>query len=415
MNDIPTHKERMILRDLAKRVAEVASLPEQAKRIRLWKQFNSLKPERPMVLAYPEGGWRDLLPESVLQCFNPLFRSWEMTLRKTIYQFEKIHDDQPVTSNFNISWVMNYGDYGFLETRIRTDVLGSFTWKAPVKTIADLDKLHMRRISVDREETQKLKNMAKNILGDILNVRVYGPLWWSLGLTETLIKLRGLEQVMIDMYENPSLLHMLMSLLRDDILNMLDYCEREGLLSLNSGGDDFVGSAGIGATDELPQSDFIGGVRTCDMWVLGESQEFVGVGPDQFYEFALKYQLPILNKFGIVCYGCCEPLDKKFDLLIQHIPKLRRVSVSPWCNKKIAAEKLNDHFIYSWKPNPATICGPEVDYKFLEHDIRETLEIAKGCCVELIMKDTHTFHGDKERITKWTNMAQKIANEYAGG
>ena len=145
------------------------------------------------------------------------------------------------------------------------------------------------------------------------------------------------------------------------------------------------------------------------MWVLGESQELVGVGPDQFDEFALQYQLPILNKFGLVCYGCCEPLDSKFDLIIENIPKLRRVSISPWSDRSVAAEKLKDRYIYSWKPNPATICGKDVDYKQLEDDIRQTLDIAQGCCVELIMKDTHTFQGDPSRITQWSRIASDIA------
>jgi len=403
--------ERDILRRLAQRVAEIAAMPIQTQRINLWKSFNSLMPKRPMVLAYPEGGWRELLPESVLQCSNSLLREWELILRKTIYQFEHIYDDQPVTNFFNIGWVVSIGDYGLKEKNIRTAELGSFGWEPPVKTIEDVDKLHFRTIQVNRQETNRRVQLAKDIFGDILKIRIYGPLWWSLGLTGELIKLRGLEQVMLDIYENPELLHRLMTLLRDDALNMLNIFEKEDIFSLNSGPDDFVGSAGIGATDELPAPDFGGHVRPRDMWVLGESQEFVGIGPDHFHEFALQYQLPILERFGLICYGCCEPLDKKFDLLIKNIKRLRRVSVSPWCNRRIAAEKLCNKYIYSWKPNPSTICGGSVDYKQLEKDIQETLDIAKGCCVEIVMKDTHTFNGDVQRITKWSQIASCLTQK----
>jgi hypothetical protein len=411
LKSMASQQERAVLRQLANRVAEIAALPVQAERIALWKSFNSLMPKRPMVLAYPEGGWRDLIPETQLQCTDPLLRTWEMTLRKIVYQFDHISDDQPVTNFFNIGWVIETGDYGLREKNIPTAELGSFGWEAPIKTVEDLDKLHIRDIHIDRSETNRRLQLAKEVFGDILNVRVYGPLWWSLGLTGSLIMLRGLEQIMIDMYENPQLLHRIMALLRDDAMHMLGVYEKEGVLSLNCGGDDFVGSAGVGATDELPASGFDGRVRSRDMWVLGESQEFVGVGPDQFDEFALQYQLPILNRFGLVCYGCCEPLDKKFDLLLKHIRKLRRVSVSPWCDRKTAAEKLGDKYIYSWKPNPADICGPSVDYDFFERQIRETLEIAKGCCVEIIMKDTHTYNGDAQRITKWSQIASRLAKE----
>jgi len=406
-----TQNERQVLRGLAQKVAEIAALPIQGRRVNLWRCFNSLMPKRPMVLAYPEGGWRDLIPEKMVVCQNPILREWELVLRKKIYQFENIHDDQPVTEFFDIGWVVDFGDYGFKEEDLRTSDLGSFTWNPPIKTYDDVKKLHIRQMQIDRNETLRRVDMAKELFGDILKVRVHGPLWWSLGMTEKLIKLRGLEQVMMDMYDNPQLLHDIMKLLQEDTIKMIEACEKEKILSGNSGPDDFVGSAGVGAINELPAPNFEGNIRIRDMWVLGESQELVGVGADQFYEFALQYQIPILKRFGLICYGCCEPLDNKFDLIIKHLPRLRRVSVSPWCNREIAAEKLADRYIYSWKPNPSDICGPNVDYSFMENQIKETLQIAKGCCIEIIMKDTHTFNGDAQRITTWSQIASRIAKE----
>jgi hypothetical protein len=150
------------------------------------------------------------------------------------------------------------------------------------------------------------------------------------------------------------------------------------------------------------------------MWGLAESQEFVGVGPEQFREFALPYQLPLINRFGLAYYGCCEPLDKKFDMVLGAIPRLRIVSVSPWCDRRIAAEKLGNRYVYAWKPNPALICAAgSVDWGAVERSIRQTLEIARGCCVEMVMKDTHTFQGDGSRITRWCELAGRLAREMA--
>ena len=404
-------RDRCTLRELAKRVKEIASLPVQAERARLWQDFNALRPHRPMVLAFPEGGWRDLLTEADAECEDALARSWEMALRRTIYRHEHLHDDWPVTDRFNVRPAVSLGDYGLKETLIRTEALGAYTWDAPVKAPQDFEKLHFRRVTVDHEATARHVEAAREVLGDILRVRAHGSLFWTCGMTWTLINLRGLQQVMLDMYENPDLLHRLMAFLRDATLHELETYEREGVLSLNNGPDDYVGSGGVGATDELPAGDFDGHVRTRDMWVLGESQEFVGVGPDQFYEFALQYQLPVLNRFGLVCYGCCEPLDHKFDLIIKHIPGLRRVSVSPWCDRRLAADKLGDRYVYSWKPNPAMICGAGPDYDAVEKSIRETIEIADGCCLEILMKDTHTFQGEPERIVRWTDIASRLAAE----
>jgi hypothetical protein len=362
-----------------------------------------------MVLAFPEGGWRELVRLEVIECDDPLLRNWEMQLRQTLFRHENLEDDWPVTRFFDVGWVVRSSGLGLEETRIRSEELGSYRWDAPVKSPEDMEKLHLPRVEVDRDETTRRVELAQSIFRDILDVRAHGPLWWTCGLTWTLINLRGLEQVMVDMYENPGLLHRLMAFLRDAKLHELEALEREGALSLNNGPDDYVGSGGVGATRELPAEGFGGRVRMQDMWVLGESQEFVGVGPSLFDEFALQYQLPILNRFGLVCYGCCEPLDHKFDLIIGHIPRLRRVSVSPWCDRGLAAQKLGDRFVYSWKPNPATICGPSVDYEALERDVRTTLEMTPGCCIEMVMKDTHTFQGDPTRIGRWCAMASRLA------
>jgi hypothetical protein len=116
-----------------------------------------------------------------------------------------------------------------------------------------------------------------------------------------------------------------------------------------------------------------------------------------------------MNRFGLVDYGCCEPLDHKFDLLIKHIPRLRSVSVSPWCNRRLAAEKLGNRYVYVWKPNPSRICSPTPDFDAAEQDIRETLAIARECCLVIVMKDTSTFHNEPNRITRWTDLASRLA------
>ncbi len=61
-------EDRNRLRELAKQVAEIGSLPVQQQRIELWKKHNSLQPVRPMILVFPEGSWGELLPRDTMQC-----------------------------------------------------------------------------------------------------------------------------------------------------------------------------------------------------------------------------------------------------------------------------------------------------------------------------------------------------------
>jgi len=412
--------ERQILRDLATQVAEIAALPIQAERIRLWKDLNGLRPRRPMVLAFPQSAWRELVPDSSLQCEDPLLRPWELKLRKRLFQHEHIRDDFPIDGVFNVAWAVRLGDFGLPTSFVGKDALqagtGSYAWDPPVKSAEDARKLHVRPVEIDRDETARHLHLANDILGDLLTVRAQGRLFFSVGLTQSLIELRGLEQVMVDMYENPGLLHDLMVLLRDDMAHLLDTFEREGVLTLNNcpmDTDDFVGSGTIGCTDELPAADFTGRVRPQDMWGTGESQEFVGVGPDLFHEFALQYQLPLLDRYGLVCYGCCEPLDRKLDLLINHIPNLRRVSVSAWCDREVAAEKLEARYVYSWKPAPSLLSGATVNWEEVERITRETLEITRGCCLEIVLKTTETFAYEPQRLTRWSETTSRLAEEMA--
>ncbi len=421
-------QDRDILRGLAEKVAKIASLPVQTERKQLWKNFNALKPRRPMVLAFPEFGWRELILESRLQCTDPLAREWEDRLLGIIFRHEQIGDDYPITNVFKIVHLIDPEDYGLREKtvgpmekdgkpevtqwpRALSNSDHAFAWEAPLKELDDIEKMRCYTLRVNRSETERRLNLAREIFDGFLEVRLDWKAWWSVGLTRNLIFLRGLEQAMIDIYENPEWLGRLMAFLRDSRLYELKQHEEQQLLTLNSGTNDYVGSGGIGCIDELPARDHNGVIRPIDMWVLGESQEFVNVNPRQFFEFSLHYELPILNQFGLVCYGCCEPLDReRFDMIIRHIPKLRRVSVSPWCDRKLAAEKLQDKYIFSWKPNPTDLATGTVRWDHIENNIRETLGLAEGCCLEMIMKDNHTFRGDPTRIGKWVTLAKRMVN-----
>ena len=410
-----TKEEKNLLKKLAEQVKEIASLPVQRERVQLIKDLNSLKAERPVVLAEPEGGWVDLVPESRLVCKHNPQREWERELRRSIARFQYIPADNPITDELKVLWIVNVSDLGvktkFIGRQAFDQRYGSLTWNAPIKKFSDLKKLKFPEIEIDRAKTLKHVDLAKELFGDTLTVVKKFPLWWSYGLTERLIYLRGLEQTMYDMYENPSLLHELMLFLRDEALYELEIYEREGLLTLNNGAADIV-TNGRGATDELPADDFSGQVRLKDLWVMAESQEFTGVGPDKFYEFALQYQIPIIKRFGLCAYGCCEPLDYKYDVIIKDIPNLRRISVAPKANRKLAAEKIGDRFIYAWKPDPTTICSPREDLPRAEKMISETLEITRDCHLQIMLADTMTFYGEPERLTRWIQLANKLIAEH---
>jgi len=408
------HKDREILRSLAARVREIAELPEMETRKQRWYRHNDLEPERPLVLCFPEGAWEELLPrdDRSLKCSDPQARDWEYRLRKSIYWWELIRDDNVLEPYFDIPWRVDWGSYGVREVVTHGENRGSYTWDPPIKNLdEDFAKLRFRKPKVDRQTTLNELALATEIFGDLLPPRIHGQLWWSMGLTWEAIRLIGLEEFMIVMYDNPSGLHRLMAWLRDDHMRVIQWAEDEGLLSLNNT-NGYTGSGGVAYTRQLPQPDWQPGmpVRLKDLWGFAESQETVGVSPEMFGEFILPYQLPLLARFGLNCYGCCEPLHARWDY-VRTVPRLRRVSVSPWCDQRIMAEKMGRNYIFSRKPNPAMICV-SFNEETVRADIRNTLQIAGSCPLEIIMKDTHTVQNDPTRITRWVQIALEEVHRF---
>ena len=146
------------------------------------------------------------------------------------------------------------------------------------------------------------------------------------------------------------------------------------------------------------------------MWGFAESQETVGVSPAMFAEFVLPYQLPILERFGLNCYGCCEPLDGRWQY-VKQIPRLRRVSVSPWSNRAFMAEQLGADYVLSMKPNPADLARDSFDEEKVRAILREDLRATRGCRVEVIMKDNHTIRDDPSRVVRWVQIAKEEAEK----
>jgi hypothetical protein len=199
----------------------------------------------------------------------------------------------------------------------------------------------------------------------------------------------------------------MMAFLRDGHLARLESLEKHGLLSLNNDGT-YVGSGGFGWTHALPQADFAGKVRPIDMWGFGESQETVGVSPSMFAEFIFPYQLSILERFGLNCYGCCEPLDSRWHV-VEKIPRLRRVSISPWADLPKMAERLGDRYIFSMKPAPSDLALPSFDEEYMRLKLRQAFHATRQCRVEAIMKDNNTIGNDPSRVVRWVRIAREEA------
>ena len=407
-----TPSDRAIVRDLARRVADIAALPVMAQRKALWKRHNRLDRPRAMILVFPEGSWGELLPPSALTCEGDEARRIEWQLRSRILYHEQLDDDMVIEREWIVHRAVRNSGWGLQAKQIpSTEARGAWKFDPVVHTPADLDKLSFPEVTVDDRATEQRLADARELFGDILDVRLKGIAHISFHLPAIWTQLRGLNEVMLDMYESPQMLHDAMAFLEEGHHRLVQQYIDLNLLDLNNDAT-YHSSGGNGYTDELPLPDCDPArVRPCDMWASAEAQEMALVSPAMHREFVLQYEKRLLEPFGLNGYGCCEDLTRKLDDVLT-IPSIRRVSISPWADVDVCAERLGAQAIYSWKPDPAHLVG-HFDEDRIRRYIRHTLDVTRGCVVEMILKDTHTCEHHPERFTRWTQIARELVESDA--
>ncbi len=397
-----------ILRHLAEKVSKLSQSSENITKKDLWYEHNSLKTKKPLIFCDPENGWNEIILSDDLNCRSPLARRWEIILLKEIFYGEKLKDDKPIEIYFDIGYT--YKETDWISSRSIRGGLdgGSYVWDGKIKSIEDIEMINYPTIDIDYKTTLENLNIASNVFKDLLIPRIKGQWWWSLGLTIDLVGLIGLENMFFQLIDNGEFIKKVLEKLRDGWIKKINFLQNSKLLS-NNNDDSYVGSGGLGYCKELDNSeDSI--ITTKNLWGFAESQETGQVSPEMFKEFVFPFQLELLKLFGLNCYGCCEPLDKRWHV-IKQIPNLRRVSVSNWADYRKMSEYLEDKYIFSYKPSPTDLAVSSINKDYIRKNIRNFLEVTKGNIVEIIMKDNHTIGKNPQNVVDWVKIVREEINK----
>jgi hypothetical protein len=408
-----TIKEKNVLRSLAGKWMEFANLPVMHERKRLWTALKDLRAERPMVLFetwFLEG----YVSDKELESTDPFIRETEKHLRWMIRHANEVGDDIVLESFYRIYWDIVGTDYGVpIEINRIADGKGGewgFSYKHPIKRPEEIKKLCHQSWSVKREQTMRRYEILSEIFGDILPINLHGTGSQFIGLTSELFKLIGNDNLIQWTVDEPDTLLDLMSFLRDDRVSYYKWLEEEGLLGYNHTGWEMIGSGSPGYTSNYPIGGISHNPRLVDLWVWMESQETSMISPTMFGRFFLPFMAEVCSLFGLVYYGCCEPVHDRWDLIIQAIPHIRAVSISPWCNQQMMAQKLGKKVVFSRKPKPWLISGTDPDWGELEKDVRETYLAARDCNLEFIYRDVYRIEGDRPRLRRWVELVRSVFN-----
>lgn len=410
-------KDKDIIRELGKQVKEIAMLPVQQETIKLWKASNALKPVRPMVMI-GEIPWHelDVDGELNLKTEDSFCRNIEEHLRRTLYSWKHMRADMVVEPYVDIPKVIHGDSYGpsVIEQNAVTDPNSSVVshhYIDQLKTEEDIEKIRMPEIVVDEKATAENEEKAHYVLDGVLDVKMRGKascMWEyipAFAPWDRIAEWRGVQNVLYDLIDRPEFMHKIISKITDAHLSILDQLEAKGLLSY---GQSAVHCSGA-YTDELPAPGFDPQhTRAKDMWTFGAAQMFSTVSPAMHKEFELNYANKWYSRFGLVSYGCCEPLHNKIDI-IRKIPNLRKISMSPWVDVEKGAERIGRDFVFTRKPNPAFLAGTTWEPDAVERDIKDTMEKCNrhGCTVQFILKDISTVGYQPQRLWEWVDIAMK--------
>ena len=406
--------DRDVLRQLAWMYYSYARDDRMAKNKRLHMAVNDLEMLRPVVLldTIP---WHEFdCPDDALtlQCDDPFLREVEWFLRTTIYQYKNMPGDMIIPPYLPVKKIITNSGIGVdihedtLKTDERNDIV-SQKYFDQFETAADLERIRFPTISYNEVETIRRYEMLGELVGDIIPVKLQGRSYFGVTIWDEIAQYRGATNLLVDLYDRPDFSHKLVSILTDIALSRLEQFEALDLFD-NEPAELHCTPA---LTKALPSAGYNGAnkVTRKDVWGRGAAQIFASVSREMHDEFDIEYMKRTIGQCGLVYYGCCEPLDKKIDIVAK-IPNLRKISISPWADVEASAEAINTQFVLSVKPHPSSVAVAQLDEDALRKEIGKIIGACKKhkCACDIVLKDISTCGHNPTNLIRWEQIVMDM-------
>lgn len=407
---MPTQHDKQIIRELAKQYMEIALSEKQQRAQKRMLDTNDLKLVRPPVLM-DEIPWYQLNADGELACLceDKRARNAELKLRKAIYYDKHFPKADAICEPFfriKRSYTSTGIGIDYVATDLkRTDDQNNIVSREYADVLVDesaLEQLHDPEFTLHPEQDEDNVTYFTDLFGSTLPVKLYGFGFLYSSPWDKITQLRGVEPILMDMYDRPEYLHAIMQKFISATNAELDFIEKNlevdatfpslhctpGMISGRTG-------SGLKAT-----------------WYRGMAQSFGSISPQMFEEFEIDHIKPIAERFAYTYYGCCEPLHDKIDV-IKKISNLRKVGVSPWADVESSAEQLRGDYVFARKPNPAHV-AIKTDPDVIRRETEETVKacIKHGCPCELVLKDISTVSHKPENLIVWSNTVSDVLDRY---
>lgn len=403
-----TAQDKEILRTLAKQYAEYASLPVQKEKKELWLSLNRGQMQRPMLMI-DQIPWNEMEVDGSLQCgvSDPYWRWVETALRQTLYKWKYMPADMVLDPYITLGRPIHNSGFGVAihnETKVydETSAVRGMSFENQFESMEDVEKIQTPKVWLDQEAEAQIIAQAEDLFQGIIPFKMVGHTL-HLGLWDTITQWMGVENCYIELMDRPEMMHAIMEKLTVGMIAAIEQMNQQGLFDCHT----HLCHCSHTYCDDLPHEGCdIDNPTSENVWAFGLAQLFSSVSPKITEEFEVPYMQRIFPYFGAIYYGCCDRLDDRLDVIAK-MPKIRKVSCSPWSDRENFARNLPKEYIMSNKPNPALVAKDTMDEEEIRADIRRTIKAARenGLGLELILKDISTVRYEPERLWTWSRIA----------
>ena len=389
-----------VLVDLAAETRELAASKEHLERQRLWTALLDLEPVRPLVnyYMYPRVWARDIAPGS-LRHTNGIEAVVELQLRCRLWQAKHYPDDTPLLP---VVWVdcarpprgpdWMWGVELLVE---RTSEDGSYRPVPPIQKEADIAKVRPPRYQEDNEGSRRLVNEVCERIDGILPVKTRSDeLHW--GPFEYVVRLRGLENLLFDLYERPEFVRALMQRVTDGMIAYQQ--EREAAGAVDAMASWF---GHVPCHHHIPAGE---GHLLKRCWAYIHAQSSASISPDMYAAFIHPYNKQLAALVGLTYYHGCEDLGQKCRI-IQDLPGLRLFHVSPWTPVDPVVHCLGNTCVLEVHSHPTNVLWADSRDQVVR-ELRERHKAVQGIPHVLALADVETARDRVEALIFWAETAR---------
>lgn len=400
--------EIAVLRGLAQQYAEIAVLPAQSQKRELWLKLNSLSMERPMLLI-DQIPWNEMDVDGSLVCqvSEPYWRGVEWSMRTTIYKWQHMPADMVINPYLCLPRPIENSGWG-IRTKTTSHIIleegataSSSVFENQIQDMDDLEKITMPKVTLNVQKEAEIIRQAHEVFDGIIEFRMTGESM-HLGIWDSISQWMGVTNCYIELIDNPEMIHALMEKLTQGIIGMIQQMNQLELFDIHSN----TCHCSHTFLRDMPKED--DRALSGNAWAFGLAQLFTAVSPQITAEFEVQYMKRIFPYFGAIYYGCCDRLDDRMHV-IEKLPKIRKLSCSPWSVRERFADEMPTYCVMSNKPNPAFLASGKLDEQQIRDDIRRTITAAKAHNrnLELILKDISTVNHNPACLWRWQEIAME--------